>query len=321
MHDHQLEAKAIEQALDRAEKILIISHQSPDGDTVGSANAWAELLLQQGKQIQLFCLHPVPANINYLPHSHRYTAEERIFDLHFDLVLVVDSSSLEYAGVHELIPNLAGQPIIINIDHHITNTQFGHHNLVIVAASSTCEIITRLFRHWNIEISPRLANCLLTGIITDTSGLKNPATKHLTLEITAHLIQQGADLYDIYRATHHQKSMGQLQIWGLALSRLQKNQRYNIAITYINDDDLRQLGETTESLEGLANYLAVLQEADVVLVLKQDQDVIRGSFRTPFDHIDVSRLAQVMGGGGHKKAAGFILPGKLVIQSGKIMIE
>ena len=321
MHEHQLEAKAIERALDQAQKILIISHQSPDGDTVGSANALAELLHSRGKQVQLFCIHPLPDYLRYLPHAHRYSADERLFDLHFDLVLIVDSASLEYAGIDNYLPKLSGNPLVINIDHHFTNTQFGHHNLILASASSTCEIVARLFRHWNLAITPRLANCLITGIITDTNGLKNPATKYATLEITAFLIRCGADLQGIYRATHHQKSLAQLHVWGLALSRLKKNQRYNIAVTYINDDDLAQLKQDADSLEGLANYLAVLQEADIILVLKQDQDVLRGSLRTLFDHIDVSKLAQALGGGGHKKAAGFILPGRLVVHDTGLTIE
>lgn len=321
MHDHQIEANAIKQTIDQSRQILIISHRSPDGDTVGAATALAEALLALGKEIQLFCTDPLPAYLHYLPNTHRYSNDEHVFDLHFDLVIVVDSGNLLYAGVDQLIPRLSGTPPIINIDHHVTNTSYGQHNLVIVTASSASEIVGRLLRYWNMDITERMANCLITGIVTDTSGLRNPATKHTTLEIAAYLTRRGADINQVYRLTHHQKTVDQLRLWGLALSRLKKSQTLNLVTTYINDQDLQEYGLTADSLEGLANYLAVLHEAEIVMVLKQKDDVVHGSLRTPFDHVDVSKLAQALGGGGHKKSAGFTVTGKLIIRDNQLIVE
>lgn len=113
--------------------------------------------------------------------------------------------------------------------------------------------------------------------------------------------------------TFENKPLAQLQLWGLALSRLKKIKKYNLAVTYVTHEDLVNLNLTTEAMEGLANYLSILQEVRTILVLKIDEDLIRGSFRTAFETPDVSKVAQALGGGGHKKAAAFRLPGKLLI--------
>lgn len=314
MQNHLLEARAIRDHLDAAQSILIISHQSPDGDTLGSGNAMIEYLLRQGKKVTAFCLDPLPAYLHYLPHNHYYTSSYGVFAHTYDAVVVVDSGSLEYAGVKDLIPILPNNPTLINIDHHQTNPLYGQQNIVITQASSTCEVIARLFHHWEVILDRSLAQCLLTGIITDTSGLKNPATNHLTIGVVSKLIRAGADIQDIYRKTHHQKSINQLRLWGLALSRLKMNKKHRIASTYIRHEDLDEHGVTGESLEGIANYLAVLSDARVILVLKTEPGIVRGSFRTPFNKPDLSRLAQTLGGGGHKKAAGFLLPGELITE-------
>ncbi len=313
MLQHQREAEQIKQTIDQAQSILIVSHQSPDGDTLGVGNAWIEYLLSRGKRVRAFCLDPLPEYLQFLPNNHHYTTDQEIFKQQFDVLLVLDAGSLQYAGIVELIPLLPTTIQIVNIDHHQTNPLYGHYNLVITSASSTCEVVTRLFRHWHIPITKRLAQCLLTGVVTDTGALRNPATGHLTLETSAHLIAAGADMNQIISYTFENKPLPQLQLWGLALSRLKKIKKYNLAVTYITHEDLTRLNLTTEAMEGLANYLAILNEARTILVLKIEPDLIRGSFRTPFDKPDVSKIAQALGGGGHKKAAAFRLPGKLII--------
>jgi phosphoesterase RecJ-like protein len=313
MLNHQPQAEQIKQTIDRAQSILIVSHQSPDGDTLGVGNAWIEYLLSRGKRVRAFCLDPLPEYLQFLPNNHHYTTDQEVFKQQFDILLVVDAGSLQYAGIVDLIPLLPSNIQIINIDHHQTNPLFGHQNLVITSASSTCEVVARLFRHWHVPMTKRLAHCLLTGILTDTGALRNPATGHLTLETAAHLTAAGADMNQILSYTFENKPLAQLQLWGLALSRLKKIKKYNLAVTYITHEDLISLNLTTEAMEGLANYLSILQEARTILVLKTDEDLIRGSFRTAFETPDVSKVAQALGGGGHKKAAAFRLPGKLII--------
>jgi len=313
MLQYQQQAESIKQTIDQAQSILIVAHQSPDGDTLGVGNAWIEYLLSRGKRVQAFCLDPLPEYLSFLPNNHHYSTDQSLFNQPFDILLVLDAGSLEYAGIAALIVSLPSTTKIINIDHHQTNPLYGHHNLVITTASSTCEVVTRLFRHWHIPLTKRLAQCLMTGVLTDTGALRNPATSHLTLETTAHLIAAGADMNQIISRTFENKPVPQLRLWGLALSRLKKIKKYNLAVTYITYEDLATHALTPEAIEGLANYLAVLNEAQTILVLKVDPEMIRGSFRTSFDKPDVSKVAQALGGGGHKKAAAFRLAGKLEI--------
>ncbi len=313
MQNHQIQAKVIYDACQRAVSILIISHQSPDGDTLGAGTALIEYLTSLGKDVYAFCTDQIPPYLQYLPYSHLYTDNTAAFDREYDVIIVVDAGSLEYAGVTQHLEKHHPKTLTINIDHHQTNPHFGDINLVITTASSTCEVIARLLKHWRLEPSQRMAQSLLTGIITDTSGLRNAATSHQTITTAADLVKAGADIQQLYRQTHQQKSINQLRLWGLALSRLKMNTHYQMAATYIRHEDIHEHELTPESLEGLANYLAVLSDARVVLVLKTEPGIIRGSFRTVFDHPDVSILAQAMGGGGHKKAAAFRISGDLQI--------
>ncbi len=313
MLNHQPQAEQIKQTIDQAQSILVVSHQSADGDTLGVGNAWIEYLLSRGKRVRAFCRDPLPTYLQFLPNNHHFTTDQEIFRQPFDILLVLDAGSLNHAGIDDLVPLLPTPLTIINIDHHQSNALFGHQNLVIATASSTCEVVARLFHHWRVPITKRLAHCLLTGILTDTGALRNPATGYLTLETAAQLTAAGADMNQILSYTFNNKPLAQLQLWGLALSRLRRNKKYNLAVTYVTHDDLTSLNLTVEAMEGLANYLSVLQGPQALLLLKVDPDLIRGSFRTAFDKPDVSKLAQALGGGGHRKSAAFRLPGKLIV--------
>ena len=203
--------------------------------------------------------------------------------------------------------------LFINIDHHVTNGNHGEHNLVIDDASSTCEVLHH-FLDYKKAINKNIAACLLTGIITDTGGFQNMATTPLAVSIASRLMKKGVNINQITKFTLQQKPVNTLKLWGRALSRLKINKKDNVISTIITKKDLDDCNANEEALEGISNFLNEMDEAQngVVMVLSERElGIIKGSLRTTNELIDVSKLAIILGGGGHKKAAGFSIDGNL----------
>ncbi|MEK9152331.1 MAG: DHHA1 domain-containing protein, partial [Patescibacteria group bacterium] len=229
-----------------------------------------------------------------------------------DVIAVFDAGDLGYAGVLDMIAAMNNHPTIINFDHHATNTNFGDINVLDVGASSTAEVVYHFLHSGNVDISREIATCLLTGILTDTGSFSNPATTASSLEAASDLLRRGASIHEVARRLMRNKPMEALRLWGLVLARLKYDAKLGVATTAIFRRDLEDSGVEEEHVEGLSNFLNSFLNAKVVLVLKELPDgKVKGSFRTA-DELDVSVIAKLMGGGGHKKAAGFTAPGRIV---------
>lgn len=306
-------ALQINSALKQAEHILIVSHKNPDGDTLSSACA----LMQYLRTIEIahtaFCATPVNPLMRFLPHIEYFVTDHALFErMRFDTIVVLDSGDLAYAGIEHLISALHYEPTIINIDHHVTNARYGHHNLVIPDAASTTEVLYRFFKINHIQIDKLIATCLMTGLITDTDHFSNPATSASALQTGAELLRAGANLNLIRGWTLRNHSIKNLKLWGRVLSRLAKNTDHDIAYTVITLEDQKEFGITDKDTEGIANFLNNIGEAKIALLLKeQENGTVKGSFRTTDNAIDVAALAKSLNGGGHRKAAGFTVSGCL----------
>lgn len=320
MHNHKAISQDIFQILGQSQDVLLISHKKPDGDTLGANLGLLTYLETQNKNVVSFCLDSVPDNLQFLPNSHKLSTDHLAFNKKYDAVIILDSSNLEYAGVNQLISALQPGYKLINIDHHLSNPQFGDINLVLDDASSTCEVVYRLLSDWQIDWDKDIATCLLTGIITDTNGFKNGATNYQALASASALINHGAKTQEIIKISLNKIDIDNLRLWGLALERLQKINKYNIIYTWLTQEDFKNCNTKESASEGLANFLHILKEGQIIMVLtEKDDGTVKGSLRTTSD-IDLTKLAALFGGGGHKKAAGFSLPGKLVYDNNKLRI-
>ena len=304
-------AKQIFNTLRNARRVLIIPHQNPDGDTLGSATAVAEWLFLNKIPYSIFCKTSFPTAFHYLPHARKITHDEIIWKKdQFSHIIVVDSGDLNYAGVGTYFAALNYKPILINIDHHPTNELYGDLNLVIPKASSTTEVLYHFFQYNKIPINRNLATSLMTGLLTDTSEFSNAATTKLALAIGSELIRKGADLKIIKKSTIIDKHLNVLKLWGVILARLELNVELDIVHTYLTQADLKKYKVKEEETDGIANLLNYLNEGRASLVLKEREDGnVKGSFRTTHDNLDVSVWAKSCGGGGHIKAAGFTVAG------------
>lgn len=305
--------RQINLAVSQAKNILIACHQRPDADAVGSLAAMAVWLDRLGKPYALFCQHPLPANLEWLVNFKSIVTDQGTVDLaDYDLLLVFDSGDLSYAGVSEMVNKAKIKPFIINIDHHATNQFFGDINLVDVAACSTTAIIYRLFKSLKLEITPSQASAMLAGIVGDTYNFTNPNTDYQALQMASDLLLIGASLPQVSNSILKNKNLKILQLWGEVLSRMYYNEEFGIVVAVVPQD--QAIGNEPEVNEGVANFLNNLTGVKAALILQPQSDdgMIKGSLRTNDDLIDVSKLAKMLGGGGHVKAAGFKIKGQLV---------
>lgn len=312
--------KKISNSFTDNDNFVLICHIDPDGDAVGSMLALGKALLKLKKKVSFVSKCTVPEVFKFLVDEEI----SQTLPASFDVVVLLDCGDFRRTGFSEelRVAKEAGK-IIVNIDHHSKNDiwKFANINYVNEESSSTAEIIYNLIIGLKYEISPDIATALLAGIYTDTGGFKHSNTKSAVLEIVSDLLKRGGKLKKIAENVELQKPISLFRLWGIALSRLEINQKYGIALSYITQEDLQNSNSTEEEVSGLVNLLNSTSEAQIAMLLYEAKDdKIKGSIRTEKDDIDVSKLAAVFGGGGHKKAAGFEIEGKFLLKNGKLKI-
>jgi bifunctional oligoribonuclease and PAP phosphatase NrnA len=314
---YKTNAPQILAAIKNANNILLVSHEKPDGDTLGAALAMSRYLDKENKEHLHYCADQPAAYFNYLPKIEKIITDYDKIELsNHDLVIALDCGDIKRTRINDDLIKYknANEIILINIDHHASNELFGHHNLVIPETSSTSEIIYKFFAYHKIDLDKYMATSLLTGILTDTMNFSNAATTENSLKIASELLNQGARVNQIIAKITKNKNFNSLKVWGKVLTRLEFNSQYNFAYTVITQKDLKENQVSAEEAQdGLANFLSTINDVDFILVLTEEENqVIKASLRTTKDNIDVGKMAQAFGGGGHKKAAGFKTNGKLV---------
>lgn len=303
----------------KAKKILLVGHKKPDSDTLGSLCAFSLFLKKFKKEVILANQEPPPPSLQFLPEAKEIVTFEKIEEKlsGVDLIFTFDCGDFRLTGLNEL-SGFGADVSLINIDHHHDSKLFGAINIVDGLASSTSEIVYLILQKLGVAIDKETATCLLCGIFGDTDSFKNPNTSEKTLRITSDLLSSGANLKEIVRFTLSGKSVSTLRLWGGILSRIKKHEGFGIVTTVVTHHDMKENGASFSDLEGVANFLNSVPEARASIVISERRGgEIKASLRTLSEKIDVSRLAHLFGGGGHKKAAGFTIPGKLVRENGR----
>lgn len=308
--------KELYDSVAKIRRILVVGDGKPDGDSLGSSSAFYLWLKREGKTTSLFCVAPVPSNFRFLDGINDQTDNRALFDEPWDMVITFDTGSLKHCGILDDLGRLPGKPIIVDIDHHATNELFGQINLVDVKASSTCEVVYRFFEANDVMLDHQIATSLLTGLCTDTSHFSNSGTNAKAMEAASTCFANGARFMDILRNLVRNKSVPSLKLWGKALDRLKHVPEYDLAVTWFKREDFDEIPGGDEAVEGVSNFLnSACSGADVILVLREKSDgIVKGSLRSLKK--DISRLAQQLGGGGHKRASGFAVKGKIEVQNG-----
>lgn len=322
-HLNEIYKKTIDFILNN-DNFLIISHDRPDGDTLGSALALYLFLRKLDKKVSLVCKSPVPKVFLFLKGVEQLQTDFLAGD--YQSVVLIDNGDLKRTGFDRRIKEYRrqGKPII-NIDHHPINDiwKIAKINLVDLEASSTAEIIYNLMIKLNASmIDADIATALLVGVYTDTGGFQHSTTKPQTLVLASNLMSNGGKLKLISKHLSGHHSYRILKLWGEVLKRLHISQKYHLVTSVITQNDIKEIGCSEEDLAGVVNLINSTNEASAVLLLYETKDgSIKGSLRTENDAIDVSKLAELLNGGGHKKAAGFSFKGRFIKVNNQYQVE
>jgi bifunctional oligoribonuclease and PAP phosphatase NrnA len=299
-----------------ANSFAIITHEKPDGDAVSSMLATSMFLNQLGKKVFIFSLADLLDQFSFLPGIMHVS--DKVTGI-FDLVLAVDYHVPKRG---EYSPDIFGDTPIIAIDHHPTVEIDRFKGFIDPKASSTTEVIYGLVDKMKLPIDKSLATCLLTGIVTDTNSFQNQNTSDRTLKIAGELLNKGANLQRIMQWIYGKKTLNAWKLLGKALTNLQTNRRYGLVYTYLTSYDLAKLGVLKDEIGGISNFLILsLREARIIMTLiEEDDGLIKVSLRTRDKAVNLTKVAEIFGGGGHKGASGFKIEGKILEKDGKVEI-
>ena len=302
------------QKIETAKNILLVTHVHPDGDAAGSICSLINLMENLNKQYTAFCKNDL-SDFSFLPLSEKLTTDKDNLNISdFDLIIILDCGSLSRTDLYDEIINRDKTQTVIEFDHHPKIENFAEIEIRRPGMSSTAEVLYHLFKTNGIKINKNIANCILTGILTDTANFLYPSTTDETVNIASEMLIYGASFQNIVKQTWQNKSLGAMKVWGVALNNLKINEKYNIAFSVLTDDDLSVLGDDEDKvLNDVANFLSNLHGVKATLFLRQDEDnIIKGNLRTSQADVDVSKLARTLGGGGHTKASGFVVNGQII---------
>lgn len=302
--------KKSRELIEEARNILILSHRKPDADTLGAALCLRVLLKKWGKKMTLACVDEPGKKFSFLPNVNEFVDS---FELEkYDLMIVLDAGASYMTDFHLKYENLfkAGIPII-NIDHHASNDRYGTVNIIDSGSASTTVILYRILRFWNVDIDEEMATCLLAGIYGDTGSFMHSNTDCEVFEISADLTSRGAEIDRISKALFGINQISTLKLWGKVLEKASMTDD-NVVISVVKEQDYEDIGAEPEQLSGVIDYLNMVPNSKFAVLINEDRHGnVKGSFRTRHDGVDLSRIAAVFGGGGHPKASGFSIPGKL----------
>ncbi len=289
-----------------AKTFLIFSHINPEPDTIGSALAFYYYLNTAGKTVFVHNFDGLPKYMDFMPFASEVSKD--IPDNKFDVVLSLDAGSIDMLG-DKFPPK--DKKLIVNVDHHRTNTRFGDLNIVDPASSATSELVYTLFRKMGIKIDTTIASLLLTGIIYDTGSFRYRNTTAKTLKIASELMQIGANITEISDKLYENQSLGRLKLLEIVLKTLELSVNGKIASIELTRQMYHATGTTKDDAEGFIDYPRSISGVAVAAMFREvDDNKYKISMRSKND-VDVSAIAQVFGGGGHKNAAGCTMNGIL----------
>lgn len=285
--------------INSSNKIVILSHQRPDGDAVGSSLSLYAFLSSIGKDVDVILENSSPI-FRFLKN---YSSIKLDSQREYDLAIAVDCSSKERIGQVSNIFSRAKKTICI--DHHLTNTNYCDINYVEPETSSCSQIIYYLLKDKGILINEEIGEAILLGVLTDTNGFSNNNVDANTLSLASDLVKNGIDLYKIYSLVLRQKTKSQYLLSKLASERLEFFADGKIAFTYITKEDFLNLNANVGDHEGIVDIGRDIEGVEVSIFIRED-DGYRFALRSN-GKVSVNEIASLFGGGGHKMAAGGVL--------------
>jgi bifunctional oligoribonuclease and PAP phosphatase NrnA len=291
-----------------SDNFAIVSHTSPDGDSIGSMLGLFSALKEIGKSADMFIDDPLPEKYSFLPG---YKEVKNIDDAKdsYSCLIALDCGDLDRLGTCKRLISKAD--IIINIDHHVSNSLFGTVNIVDDAASSVGEILYQLFKINDLVVSKDTSLCLYTSLLTDTGGFKYSNTTSVTLSIAGDLINTGIDFSEVYNQVFDVKSINQVKLMSRVTSTLETHFSGKIAILILSRDMLDDCNAREDDASDFINIARDIAGVEVAFFVKEvDSTKCRVSLRSR-QFVDVRKIAEIFGGGGHIRASGCTISGSV----------
>jgi len=299
--------QAVVDALRAHDRFLVVTHENPDGDALGSLLATTVALRRLGKDTLMYLSGGAP-----LPREYHFMQLDGLLrelpdDVGERVLVAVDCAKAERIG-----PDLA--PIertasVVNIDHHHDNTRFGDVNLVAADASSTAEVLRDVFRALGVELTPEIAEPLYIALVTDTGRFQYANTTPKSLRLAAELVEAGADVHAVFQEVYESVEFAKLKLLARALERARVLEGGRIVVSNLLRTDFGEVGAAEPYSEGIIDYLRAVEGSELAVLIREpprdEGPTRRVSLRASVDELDVSAIARLFGGGGHRQAAGF----------------
>ncbi len=293
--------------LNGGDRFLLVTHEHPDGDALGSLLTMKMLLEQLGKDVVTFIAAddlPLSYEYNWLDVSQ--VVSELPADLDQRIVIFLDCGNTERSPIVEAE---APPQQVLNIDHHHDNTRFGGINHVVVDASSTAEIVWDLAHGLELPLAPEMAEALYVGLVTDTGRFMYPNTTAVSHAMATELVASGIDANLIYRRVYECLPEAKLHLFARALSKAERLLEGRLTLSILSSADFEQTAALSSHTEGIVDFLRAVDGTKVAALIRETSDdsgcSYRVSMRSSDGAIDVSKVARAGGGGGHAAAAGF----------------
>ncbi len=286
---------------------LVTSHESPDGDAVGSVLALGNYLRRLGKDVTVYLRDPLPDLYAYLPMADRlvHTIPPRVFDICF----VLDVGEFRRAG--EELVNFKGIGTFINVDHHLHCERFGAINLIDPEAAATGCLVYRIIKAAGDEVDNDIALCIYTAVITDTGSFRYSNSNQEAFDIAGEMVAHGVNAWSVAEKLYESQPKERLELLTLALANLTVAPRGDVASITVTLDMYEKTGANAELTDGFVNYPRSIRGVEVAVFFREIEPALfKVGFRSK-GKVNVSALAAEFGGGGHHNAAGCTVAGLL----------
>ena len=291
----------IVEAIKESETICVVGHVRPDGDCIGSQLGLTLALLNAGKKVTCWNQDPLPAKLAFLDSKKLINKPEKGHQ--FDCVVATDCASLERLGT--TAECITERKVFINIDHHTSNTRYADMNWIAAREPSTGELIFRLLKVANWPITPAISDCLFTAVSTDTGSFQYPSTRPATYHVAGELVKRGANLAKICDEVYQSYPLARVRLLRHVYNKFRLTHNNQIAYFWLKKADYARTGSDPSDSEGLIDHIRAIEPVVVAAVFEEvEPGLTRISLRSKSAKVDVNKVAQMFGGGGHPAAAG-----------------
>jgi len=284
--------------IDKAKSIVILTHETPDGDAIGSSLALYAGLKQLGKDADVI-IPEYSKTFEFLPNSKEIKKEGRLQN--YDLAIALDCGDIR--RLNGFVDYFENANTRISIDHHSSNTMFADYNFVNPMAPATAQILIIILEALGIIINKEIGTCLLTGIITDTGGFKYKGITAETFEFVAELLATGVNVSDIYKKVLQTISRTRFNLKQIAMNRIEFLENGKLTFTYITKEDEQNVGAGINDHDGIVEMGRDVEGVEVSIFLRETDNGYKISLRSN-EYVNVSDICLMFGGGGHVRAAG-----------------